>query len=191
MPAIFRCFPGAAIAIVMGRGERDFMDIVFNCPHCGTELEVEAEAAGESIDCPACGKPIQIPSGPPTGVPPPKPPPAGVASAAVPPSTAASPEKKFSVPVSSKPVEPLIQKALPSLKAQAKGDGKKQIRIKTLRLSDCREVGKDRFDEVVSDFLSGVGEENIISITPINYSYVEMGTQKLITDFGVAVVYRE
>ena len=92
---------------------------------------------------------------------------------------------------SNKPVEPLIQKALPSLKAQAASDGKKRLCVKTLRHSDCKEVGKDRFDETVTDFLNGIGEENIISITPINYSYVEMGTQKLITDFGMAIVYRQ
>jgi DNA-directed RNA polymerase subunit RPC12/RpoP len=172
------------------------MDIVFNCPHCSTELEVESDAAGESIDCPACQRAIQIPaaspvtpaSAPRVVTPPPPPTAAGSKEA---PATAASPEKKFSVPVTNKPVEPLIQKALPSLKAQAASDGKKRLCVKTLRHSDCKEVGKDRFDETVTDFLNGIGEENIISITPINYSYVEMGTQKLITDFGMAIVYRQ
>ncbi|MFM8422089.1 MAG: hypothetical protein ACKOEQ_18420 [Verrucomicrobiota bacterium] len=168
------------------------MDIVFNCPHCQVELEVEADAAGESIDCPECKRPIEIPNAPGAGstaatTSPPPPPPPGRAI----PATAATPEKKFAVPTSNKPVEPLIQKAKPSLQAQAKADGKKLLRLKTLRHSDCKEVGKDRFDDIVSDFLNAVGEENIISITPINYSYVEMGTQKLVTDFGMAIVYKE
>lgn len=168
------------------------MDIVFNCPQCRTELEVEADAAGETIECPACQRSIQIPATMPATQPPPAPAtaPSQGPSPASAPATAASPAKKFSVPVSNSPVEPLIKKALPPLQAQAKADGKKQLRLKTMRHSDCREVGKDLFDQVVSDFLNEVGEENIVSITPINYSYVEMGTQKLVTDFGVAIVYR-
>lgn len=158
------------------------MDIVFKCPHCQTELEVEADAAGETIPCPACNKEIRIPTSG-GGTPPPPPPP----RAATP---APKEEKKFAVPVSNKPVEPLIQKALPSLEAQSKIDGKKLIRLKTIRHSDCKEVGHDNFDAVVTEFLNKIGEENIVSITPINYSYVEMGTQKLITDFGLAIIYR-
>lgn len=158
------------------------MDIVFKCPHCQTELEVEADAAGEIIPCPACNREIRIPAS--SGSTPPPPPPPR------PPATPAAGEKKFAVPVSNKPVEPLIQKALPSLEAQSKLDGKKIIRLKTIRHSDCREVGRDNFDAVVTEFLNKIGEENIVSITPINYSYVEMGTQKLITDFGLAVIYR-
>jgi hypothetical protein len=163
------------------------MDIVFNCPHCQVELEVEASAAGESIPCPECGRTIQIPAASPS-VPAPKPPPPPSSAA---PSTASTPEKKFSVPMSNQPVEPLIQKAKPSLKAQAKAEGKRLLRLKTLRHSDCKEVGKDLFDDIVSDFLNGIGEDNLISITPINYSYVEMGTQKLINDFGLAILYRD
>jgi DNA-directed RNA polymerase subunit RPC12/RpoP len=158
------------------------MDIVFKCPHCQTELEVEADAAGETIPCPACNKEIRIPAS--NGGTPPPPPPSRL------PTPEAKEEKKFAVPVSNKPVEPLIQKALPSLEAQAKSDGKKIIRLKTIRHSDCKEVGHDNFDAVVTEFLNKIGEENIVSITPINYSYVEMGTQKLITDFGLAVIYR-
>jgi len=163
------------------------MDIVFNCPHCQVELEVEASAAGESIPCPECERTIQIPDAAPS-VPASKPPPPPSSAA---PSTASTPEKKFSVPMSNQPVEPLIQKAKPSLKAQAKAEGKRLLRLKTLRHSDCKEVGKDLFDDIVSDFINGIGEDNLISITPINYSYVEMGTQKLINDFGLAILYRE
>jgi DNA-directed RNA polymerase subunit RPC12/RpoP len=158
------------------------MDIVFKCPHCQTELEVEADAAGETIPCPACNKEIRIPAI--NGGTPPPPPPSRL------PTPEAKEEKKFAVPVSNKPVEPLIQKALPSLEAQAKSDGKKIIRLKTIRHSDCKEVGHDNFDAVVTEFLNKIGEENIVSITPINYSYVEMGTQKLITDFGLAIIHR-
>jgi hypothetical protein len=66
----------------------------------------------------------------------------------------------------------------------------KKIRTKTIRHTDCIEVGHDKFDEVVTNFLSKVGEANIISINPINYTYLDIGTQKLMTEYGVLVVYR-
>ncbi len=160
------------------------MDIVFKCPHCQTELEVDAAAGGETIPCPACNREISIPAaGTPAARPASPPPPP-------PPSPAKPEEKKFAVPVSDKPVEPLIHKALPSLEAAAKTEGKKLLRLKTIRHSNCKEVGHDNFDAFVTEFLNKIGEENIVSITPINYSYVEMGTQKLITDFGMAIIYR-
>jgi hypothetical protein len=43
---------------------------------------------------------------------------------------------------------------------------------------------------VVSEVLGKIGEENIMSITTISYSYIEMGTQKLLVDFGVMIIYR-
>lgn len=33
----------------------------FNCPHCGQHLEAESDKAGTELDCPGCGKTIQIP----------------------------------------------------------------------------------------------------------------------------------
>lgn len=159
------------------------MDIIFKCPHCATDLEVEAEAAGQQIDCPNCAKPLTIPQ---TSDP---------ASARTPVSPLAAPasdgkaEKRMSVPVSSKPVEPLIQKANKPLDVAAK-ESRPGMKVRTIRHSDCKEVGKDLFDAKVSEVLTELGDGNIISITPINYSYVDMGTQKLLTDFGVMIVYR-
>jgi len=74
------------------------------------------------------------------------------------------------------------------LEAAAKGD--KKIRIKTIRHTDCIEVGHDRFDEMVTQFLQKVGEDNIISITPLTYTHLDIGTQKLLTDYAVMIVYR-
>jgi hypothetical protein len=51
-------------------------------------------------------------------------------------------------------------------------------------------VGHDRFDEVVSGFLQKVGEPNIVSLTPMTYTHIEIGTQKLVTDYAVMIVYR-
>src|ERR1041385_14049 len=37
------------------------MDIIFNCPECEQELEVDAAGAGSEIECPSCGETILIP----------------------------------------------------------------------------------------------------------------------------------
>ena len=38
------------------------MDILFKCPTCHQELEVDASAVGSTIECPACSNSITIPS---------------------------------------------------------------------------------------------------------------------------------
>ena len=38
-------------------------EINFNCPHCQQELTAPEEMAGQSIECPACGKPFDVPGG--------------------------------------------------------------------------------------------------------------------------------
>ncbi|MCW5556905.1 MAG: hypothetical protein KIT22_03555 [Verrucomicrobiae bacterium] len=155
------------------------MDIVFKCPGCQQQLEVDADASGHQISCPSCGRSITIPAPDPTNMK------VGIAAHS---SAAAKEDKHFSVPVTERPVETLIKKALPSLESTK--DGQKRLRVRTIRHIDCKEVGHDNFDAAVSDFLNKVGEESIVSITPINYSYVEMGTQKLLNDFGVLIVYK-
>jgi len=153
------------------------MDILFKCPHCGADLEVEGEAAGERIDCPTCSKPLTIPAAPAVGV-----------STGRPVNAQSGVEKKMSVPFSDKPGETLIQKSAKSLAVAAR-EGRAGLRVRTIRHSDCKEVGKDLFDSKVSDILNELGETNIVSITPINYSYLEISTQKLVNDFGVMIVY--
>jgi hypothetical protein len=154
------------------------MDIVFNCPHCRTELEVESSAAGENIPCPSCNREIQIPA-------------ASTAAPVVTPAArpaATGPAKTFSVPVTNRPAQPLITKALPSLEKQAKIESRKQVRIKTLRRSDHKHGGNDHFDDAVGEFLGQIGEDNLISISPIQYSHMELGTP--VVDYGVIIVYR-
>lgn len=160
------------------------MDIVFRCHQCRQELEVDSGAAGEQIACPTCGTVITVPSPEQTSARTQNPPPAPSA-----PAPTAGPDRTFAVPLTKEPVQTLIQRPLPSLEAAAK-DTARKLRVKTIRHSDCREVGHDYFDTAVTDALNKIGEENIISINPLNYSYIEMGTQKLITDYGVLIVYR-
>lgn len=176
------------------------MDILFNCPHCGQELEVDSDAAGTELNCPICNERLVVPSPDTPGVrfaneSSPQPHPTHhhtyephvinpIAS-----SAAAKEEKHFHVPIHEKPAESLISKPLKPLESTAK-ETEKRIRVKTFRRIDCVEVGRDRFDEVVTDFLAKVGEENIISINTLTYTYLDIGSQKLLTDFGVLIVYR-
>ena len=93
------------------------------------------------------------------------------------------------MPVRTTPTESLIEKPPPPLDVAAKQTDKK-VRVKTIKHTDCIEVGHDKFDEVVSNFLGKIGESNIINISPLNYSHLDIGTQKLLTDFGVLIIYR-
>jgi DNA-directed RNA polymerase subunit RPC12/RpoP len=153
------------------------MDISFKCPACGQELEVDASGSGSNIACPSCATVITVP--------------APALEIAEKPQQPPKVEKHFSVPVrdTALPSEPLIQKANKPLEIAAKEDDKK-MRIKTFKRSDCVEVGKDRFDEIVSGFLARVGQPNIISINPISYSYVELGSHAILADYGVTIVFR-
>lgn len=171
------------------------MDVIFNCPKCEQELAVDSSGAGTEIACPSCGESIVIP-GPETVVPrvgvAPE---TGTARGPVQPinpiasSAAAKVEMHLRVPVHAAPTESLISKPLVPLEVAAKETDKK-IRVRTIRHTDCIEVGHDKFDEVVTNFLVKVGESNIISITTLAYTHLDIGTQKLMTDFGVMVVYR-
>jgi hypothetical protein len=168
------------------------MDVIFNCPKCEQELAVDSSGAGTEINCPSCGESIVIPEpaivagggGIPTLPPEPSANPANPISS----SAAAKVELHLKVP-SNKAAESLIAKPLPPMEVAAK-DTDKKIRVKTIKHTDCIEVGHDRFDEFVSNFLGKVGETNIISITPITYTFLDIGTQKLLTEFGVLIIYK-
>ncbi len=156
------------------------MDITFNCSHCDQELVIDAPPTGAAseIECPSCHQITLIPA----------PAPQSHEVNAIKSSAAAREELHFSVPLHDKPAERLIAKPLPPLEVSAK-EGIK-MRVKTIRRIDCMEVGHDRFDEVVTTFLDKVGEANIVSINTLSYTYVDIGSQKLLTDFGVLIVYK-
>ena len=156
------------------------MDINFKCTHCGQDLTVDGSGAGVEIECPACAKSIVVPSLSQTE---PK-----IVNAMM--SSAAAKEvHHFSVPQRDKSKDVPIEKAKPTLEASAK-ETDKTIRVKTIRRSDCVEVGKDHFDEVVTKFLEKVGEDNLKTITPINYTHQDLATRQFVTDFGVLIVYK-
>jgi DNA-directed RNA polymerase subunit RPC12/RpoP len=155
------------------------MDVMFVCPTCKQQLEAESNMAGSTINCPACQSPIVVPEADPANTRTHNP-----ANA----SAGAKEEKHFAVPVTEAPTVSLIQKPHPPLEAQKSGD--KQMRIRCIKRTDCVEVGKDHFDEVVSKFLVDVGETNIISINTLNYTHVDMGSRQILTDYGVMIVYK-
>ena len=171
------------------------MDVIFNCPKCEQELAVDSSGAGTEIECPACGESIVIPQGEPA-----VPRVAAPGEVAAPgrvevhpinpiaSSAAARVEMHLRVP-SHKAAESLISKPLPPIEAAAK-DSEKHIRVKSIKHTDCIEVGHDKFDEIVSNFLGKIGEANLISITPLTYTFLDIGTQKLLTEFGVLIVYK-
>jgi hypothetical protein len=177
------------------------MDIIFNCPNCEQELEVDAAGAGSEIECPSCEEKIIIPqpgakgtrtngTDSPHGLPTF----AGTPSETLNPanpiasSAAAKVEMHLKVPVR-KTSESLIAKPLVPLEAAAKNTDKK-MRVKTIRHTDCIEVGHDRFDEFVSNFLQKIGETNIVSITPMTYTHIDIGSQKIMTEYAVMIIYR-
>ncbi|MDB6122147.1 MAG: hypothetical protein JWQ71_1140 [Pedosphaera sp.] len=175
------------------------MDLIFNCPKCEQELAVDSSGSGEEIDCPNCGETLVIPQ--------PNSPDVKTSTGPVPTvqidgndgepqvvnaiasSAAAKVKMHLKVPVTSKPAEKLIAKPLAPLEVAAKESDRK-MRVKTIRHVDCVEVGHDRFDDVVTDFLAKIGETNIISINPVNYSYLELGSQKELTDYGLVIVFK-
>jgi len=157
------------------------MDVMFVCPSCKQQLEADSNMAGSTITCPACQAPIIIPAPDPANTRAPNPSQA---------SAGAKEEKHFAVPVSAGPTASLIQKALPPLEAQKSAGGEKQMRIKCIKRTDCVEVGKDHFDEVVSKVLSEIGETNIVSINTLGYTHIDMGSRQILTDYGVMIVYK-
>jgi DNA-directed RNA polymerase subunit RPC12/RpoP len=193
------------------------MDVIFKCPHCEQELAVDASGAGNEIECPSCAQMILIPAPDPSAgdtdpalavadsaaAPAPAEatePPGEGAPAALPRATpaslnpiaasaAAKVERHFSVPVHEGPAEVLVKKQAPPLEVVAREAGLK-VKVKTIRQIDCVEVGRDRYDENLSQFLSKIGQENVISINTVTYTYIDIGSQKLLTSYGVTVIYR-
>lgn len=156
------------------------MDITFHCTECNQELETDASAAGSQITCPACNKTITIPHPDATNL-------RHINAMAS--SAAAKEERHFSVPVRDEPTPVLIEKPKKPLEAAAK-EGSGNIHARCIRRVECIEVGHDRFEQIVTEFLQKVGEGNIISITTVNYSYVDMGSRQILSDFGVLIIYR-
>jgi DNA-directed RNA polymerase subunit RPC12/RpoP len=165
------------------------MDIVFNCPNCEQELAVDQSGAGSEIECPSCGETITIPAAPgkvTTSSIPAAPP---AVPSAINTSAAAKVQLHLKVPVHDKPAESLIGKAKPPLDIVQKGAGKR-LRVRTIRRAACIENGHDLFDDKVSAFLHDIGESNIVATHVVVYEQFDVGVQKIMTDYGLLVIYR-
>lgn len=154
------------------------MDIIFKCPNCEQELEVDASGAGTQINCPSCNAAITVPN----------PEPANIVTMPDVTNAARLEEKHYTVPHDKVP-ETLIQRPNRPLELTAK-DGDKKLRVRTIRRSECQEVGRDHFDERVSEFLEQVGQANIVSITSVNYSHPDAGGHHVVMDYGVLIVFK-
>jgi hypothetical protein len=165
------------------------MEIIFNCPHCNQELSVDSDGAGSQIPCPTCHENITIPDKPATAGAAEDAPAASLAPSAIASSAAAKIEMHLKVPVRTSPGESLIKKAAVPLEAVAKG-ADKQIRVRTMRHDKCIDAGHDKFDEMVSKVLADIGEQNIIGIHTISYEHFDVQTQKVMTDYGLVIIYR-
>lgn len=156
------------------------MDLIFKCVHCDQELSVNPAGAGTDIECPTCGQTITIPEPEPQLI---------RTINAISTSAAAKEVKQFNVPLRSTPTEVLVKKTTRPVETVAK-DGEKKMRIRTIRRTECHEVGHDRFDETVSEFLDKVGAENIISVSPITYSHLDLNSRQNLADYGVLIVFK-
>ena len=155
------------------------MDIVFKCTNCDQELAVDMEGAGSEIECPTCNTKLVVPEPTPQNLQVINP----IANTA-----GAKMEKHFKVP-QRKTADVLITKPKPTLEVAAKESDKK-IRVKTIKHGECQEVGKDRFDEIATEFLQKIGQENIIALHPFTYSHSDAAGTKVIDDFGLMIVFK-
>jgi DNA-directed RNA polymerase subunit RPC12/RpoP len=156
------------------------MDLIFKCVHCDQELSVNSAGAGTDIECPTCGQTITIPEAEPQTV---------RTINAISTSAAAKEIKQFNVPLRSTPTEVLVKKTNRPLDVVSK-DGEKKMRIRTIRRTECHEVGHDRFDETVSEFLAKIGAENIVSVSPVTYSHLDLNSRQNLMDYGVMIVFK-
>ncbi len=140
-------------------------DINFSCPSCNQLLTADDSLIGQEIGCPSCNETIIVQDQ--TGM-------SGGGSA-----------MRLSVPTGASS-DNLIQKPAKPLDAAAKAAIK--VCCKTFRHHEHMSDGKDKFDEVVSRFLAGVGEENVVSVESIQYTRIEK--EMAMTDYGAMIIYK-
>ena len=103
------------------------------------------------------------------------------------PTVATEPEpKKLAVPEHGDG-EILLKKESSKKEEEITGDGK--ICVKTIKRGDCIELGQDKFDETINNFLEKFSREQIISLHPLNYSHFDPTTQKYLPDYAALIVY--
>lgn len=151
-------------------------DFSFNCPFCNLELSIDESGIGQEIECPGCKEVLIIPA------------PGGGSPAAPEPRAPLIPQGEF-------PEAKIIKNANKSLDVAAK-TVKKQ-RVKSFRHHEHVKEGKDTFDEVVSNFIGQHPEDDIVSLTGIQYTHHLKSkdaegkeTTTPVTEYGVLVHYK-
>ncbi|MEN9573482.1 MAG: hypothetical protein RL514_1337 [Verrucomicrobiota bacterium] len=148
----------------------------FNCPFCNLELSIDESGIGQEIECPGCKEVLIIP---------------------VPGGGGADVEEQRipEIPQSSFPEAKIIKNASQSLTVAAKTV--KKLRVKSFRHHEHVKDGKDGFDDAVSNFLAQHPEDDIVSITGIQYTHhlkqkdaEGKETTTPITEYGVLVEYK-
>ncbi len=165
------------------------MDINFACPNCNVLLTADDSMVGDEIQCPQCSLTFNVPEGTPV------PPPPAIDAAQEILAATSTPELKprtrvnLTLPSSAPGSSSMIEKANKPLEVSAKMGI--SFVVRTIRRSECLVAGKDRFDDMVAEVLSGVGEEHLHSITPISYSYLDKASQHPLADYGVMIIYKK
>ncbi len=65
-----------------------------------------------------------------------------------------------------------------------------KIKVRTFKRTEFIEVGRDTFDENVGKFFTAIGAENIIQVLPLTYEHIDISTQKVVSDYGLMLVYK-
>jgi hypothetical protein len=151
-------------------------------------MSVDSSAGGSEVDCPTCNAKITIPEAEQEAEAPPVP--AHHSLNPIDNSASAREHKQYAVPMHDAPSEVLIKKPNIPLEVAAKKSNEMTLHIKTMKRSDCVEVGHDRFDELVSEFLAKVGTDSIVSVNTISYTHLDISTRALMVDYGVMLVYK-
>jgi DNA-directed RNA polymerase subunit RPC12/RpoP len=163
------------------------MEITFNCPQCSADLVIDDSWAGQAIECPTCQKEILVPTE--TAGEPAMPPPAPARSPAPAPAPAPAAEEEFVFNPTAGGTGEIQKPTTRSLEVMAKGD--KKVTLKTFRREDCRKDGNDRFDEVVSEFLRQIPDGDLVSISPVHYSYPGKEPGQIFQDYGVTILFKQ
>jgi phage FluMu protein Com len=147
----------------------------FNCPFCNLELSIDESNVGQEVECPGCKEVLIIPT--PDG------------------GAVAEEERGPAIPQGSFPEAKIIKNAAKSLDIAAKTVAKH--RVKSFRHHEHIKDGKDGFDDAVSNFIGGLKEDDILSLTGFQYTHQLKGkdaegkeTTTPVTEYGVLVHYK-
>ncbi|HEY1170838.1 MAG TPA: hypothetical protein VGH19_05655 [Verrucomicrobiae bacterium] len=163
------------------------MDINFACPNCNVLLTADSSMVGDEIQCPQCNLTFNVPEGTPVPPAPAIDPAEEILAATSTPEVKPRQRVNLTLPSAGKNAGALIEKANKPLEVSAKLGI--SFVVRTIRRAECIVSGKDRFDDMVAEVLSGVGEDDLHSITPISYSHESGG--KILTDYGVMIIYKK